>query len=91
MCPTPTSSDKYLHVAAVARNLGIKAEYRIVNMLLSKFIHTTGPSVILPFEPQTKVATARQSFLLLGAMNALQTINRLSDYEHIHGLPPIDN
>jgi len=46
---------------------------------------------IVPFEAQTKVATACESFLLLGAMNALHTINRLSDYAHIHGLPPLDN
>jgi hypothetical protein len=86
-----TPSDKYLHVAALAKNLGIEAEYRIVNMLLSKFTHTTGLSVILPFETEKKVATARESFLLLGAMNALHTINRLSDYAHTHGLPPLDN
>lgn len=91
ICPTPTSSDKYLHVDALAKNLGIEAEYRIVNMLLSKFTHTTGLSVILPFATETTVATARESFLLLGAMNALHTINRLSDYAHIQGLPPLDN
>jgi hypothetical protein len=83
-------SDKYLRAVDIAKQLGIDGEFAIVNTILSKFTHASAISVILPFATEEKIGTACESFLLLGAMNAMHLINRLSGYAKAKGLPSLD-
>jgi hypothetical protein len=75
-----SANEGYLTPSAIAKSIGAHPEFGIINMLFSKFAHTTALSALLPFESTEKLALIRALLLQVGAMNAIFVADRLADY-----------
>jgi hypothetical protein len=75
-----THKDGFLAPSQIAKEFDGAQEFGIVNMLFSKFAHTTAMSTVLPFETETHMSHVRALLLQVGAMNAIAVIDILMEY-----------
>jgi len=79
-------SDRYLSPRAIAKEVGIEAEFDLHNVLVSKLVHATGYSVLVPQDEDSKRLVMNWTFkyAVYNALSILDALNaRLKDL----GLP----
>ena len=75
----------FLSVSGIARHFNAGQEFGIVNMMFSKFAHTTAMSTILPFQTEEQLKIVRALLLQVGAMNAVYIVEKLAEFSVTKG------